>query len=69
MGTIVRDGQRFALIQLGPQKTGKIEYLAVGDNMPDGSKLDEVTNDSIATAQSVSGDAQRTVYRLFDKKL
>src|SRR5207302_1777608 len=42
VGTIVRDDRRFALIQIGPRGTGKLEYMGVGDKLPDGSRVEEI---------------------------
>lgn len=63
-GIIQRGGDTFALIAQG--MPAKFAYLRVGDALPDGSKLIEITADE-AVAQGGKDDAHaKHVYRLFD---
>jgi hypothetical protein len=67
-GIVERNDQRFALIASGPDTAAKLDYLSLGDSLPDGSVLVELTPDSAAVEGGKSAAAGRRVYRLFDKK-
>jgi hypothetical protein len=67
-GIVLRNDQRFALIANGLDATAKLDYLSVGDALPDGSVLVEITPDSAAVEGGKTSAAGRRIYRLFDKK-
>ena len=67
-GIIQRNDQRFALIASGPDAAAKLDYLGIGDALPDGGVLVDITQDSAAVEGGITAAAGRRVYRLFDKK-
>lgn len=67
-GIIQRNDQRFALIASGPDAAAKLDYLGIGDALPDGSVLVDIMQDSAAVEGGKAPAAGRRVYRLFDKK-
>jgi hypothetical protein len=68
VGTVARDDGRFALIQVGPQQGGKLEYRGIGDRLPDSSIVIQIEPDSITTREGADLAAAPIVHRLFQKK-
>ena len=68
VGTVLRDNRRFALIRMGPQPTGALEYRTAGEKMPDGSTLEQVDADSITISGGSGRRPGKTVFRLFEKR-
>jgi len=66
-GIVERGDERLALVLIGPGPTGRLEYRAVGDALPDGSVLVQIDADSATSEGGQSEAAGRRVYRLFDK--
>lgn len=76
-GIVQRGDESFALIATGQAAQTKIEYRRVGDSLPDGSILVQISPDSAKTQPASpppsSDDTppenpETRVYRLFDKK-
>jgi len=67
VGTVLRDGHRYALIRTGPP-TATLDYRVVGDKLPDGSRLDTIDADSITTLGGAGHGEAPIVYRLFKKR-
>jgi hypothetical protein len=63
-GVVERPDGNFVLIATGPPNAVKFEYRAVGDTLPDGSTLVEITSES-ATIQGAGKDAERRALWLF----
>lgn len=63
-GIVERTEGRFALVAIGPPGTANLEYRALGDQLPDGSRLVEITPDS-ATSEGVEPGAARHTFQLF----
>jgi hypothetical protein len=66
-GIVERPDGRFALIANGQPGAVKFEYHSVGDKLPDGSTLVEITSDNAVTEAGGSPGEQR-VYWLFRGK-
>jgi hypothetical protein len=67
VGTVARAAERYALISVGGQPNGHLEYRAIGELMPDGGKLLKIDADSV-TVRGTDANSEGVVYRLFDKK-
>jgi hypothetical protein len=66
-GIVQRPGENFALILVGQPGAAKLEYRRVGDALPDGSTLVEITSDN-AVAKPAGSSGQQRVYWLFRGK-
>ena len=66
-GIIERADGRFALIATGAPGPVKYQYRSVGETLPDGSRLVEITTDN-AVAQTAGPAGERHVYWLFRGK-
>lgn len=66
-GIVERLDGKLALIATGQPGSLKFEYRNVGDQLPDGSTLVEITADS-AVARSDGAPGEQRVYRLFRRK-
>jgi hypothetical protein len=66
-GIVQRPGEDFALIVVGEPGAAKLEYRRVGDSLPDGSTLVQITADNAVTKSAGSTGEQR-VYWLFRGK-
>jgi hypothetical protein len=64
-GIVERGGAGFALIASGAGATAKLDYLRIGDRLPDGSVLLALGRDS---ATAAAGKSRPRIYRLFGKK-
>ncbi len=62
-----RDDGTFALVAVGTGAAARLDYLRVGDPLPDGGILASITADS-AVVKGGPGSAAQRVYKLFDKK-
>jgi hypothetical protein len=67
-GIVEREGRRFALIIVGQQPTGVLEYHTVGDRLPDGSVLVQIDPDSATSEGPQNSGVARRVQRLFEKR-
>jgi hypothetical protein len=67
VGIVQRADQRYALILVGSGPTAKVEYRAVGDTLPDGSKLVQIDDDSATSSSDKFPPNGRRVLRLFEK--
>jgi hypothetical protein len=66
-GLVQRKGEDFALIVTGQPGAAKLEYNRVGDLLPDGSTLVEITADN-AVAEPAGSPGEERVYWLFRGK-
>jgi hypothetical protein len=66
-GVVQRDDGTFALIASGTDATAKLDYLRVGEPVPDGGILVAITANSAVVEDAHASSGQR-VYKLFDKK-
>ena len=64
-GVVDRPDGSYALIAVGKPPSIKYEYRAVGDKLPDGSTLIELSQDS-ATTKADDQDGTQTVHRLLE---
>jgi hypothetical protein len=67
-GVAKRSGESFALIASGATPTAKIDYLRIGDRLPDSSIIVALTADSVTTKGGKQSPTRAHVYRLFDAK-
>jgi hypothetical protein len=67
-GIVQRPGENFALIVIGQPDAAKLEYRRVGDSLPDGSTLVQITSDN-AVAEPAGSSGEQRVYWLFRGKL
>jgi hypothetical protein len=66
-GLVQRRGENFALIVTGQPGAAKLEYNRVGDALPDGSTLVEITADN-AVAKPAGSSGEERIYWLFRGK-
>jgi hypothetical protein len=62
-----RPGEKFALIAIGEGGAVKLEYRRIGDLLPDGSTLVQITPDN-AVAEPAGTSGEQRVYWLFRRK-
>jgi hypothetical protein len=67
-GVAKRSGESFALIASDATPTAKIDYLRVGDRLPDSSVIVALTPDSVTTKGGKQSATRAHVYRLFSAK-
>jgi hypothetical protein len=67
-GIVERNNHSFALIASGPDAAAKLDYLSVGDPLPDGSVLVEIAPAAAISEGGKSSSTGRHVYRLFGEK-
>ena len=67
-GIVQRGDKSFVLIATGQPRHADYEYRTVGDSLPDGSILVQITLDSAKTRPTTPPDAKTREYRLFNKK-
>ena|SRR5579863_5028408 len=66
-GIVRRPSENLALIIIGEASAAKLEYRGVGDVLPDGSTLVQITSETAVTKPAEASGEQR-VYRLFRGK-
>lgn len=66
-GIVERPGENLALIVIGQAGAAQLEYRRIGDALPDGSTLVQITPDTAVTKPAGSSGEQR-VYWLFRGK-
>jgi hypothetical protein len=66
-GIVQRLGENLALIAIGQPDAAKLEYRRVGDSLPDGSTLVQITSDNLVT-KSLGPSGEQRVYWLFRGK-
>jgi hypothetical protein len=66
-GIVQRPSENFALIVIGAAGAAKLEYHRVGDVLPDGSTLVQITSETAITESAGAAGARR-VYWLFRGK-
>jgi hypothetical protein len=62
-GTVVRGQERFALI--AGESGGKLQYLKIGDKLPDGSSLVDISPDTLVSDGGSGTPEERHSYHLF----
>lgn len=63
VGTVVRDNEAFALIEIGKE----LKYLRAGDPLPDSSTVMQIEQDTVVIRGAASAPAGLVTYRLFHK--
>lgn len=63
VGTVVRDNEAFALIEVGKE----LKYLRAGDLLPDNSTVVQIEQDTVVIRGAASAPAGLITYRLFHK--
>lgn len=67
-GIVLRGEERFVLITGGSVNSQDVEYKRVGDTLPDGSIILQISQDSVITEGGASSPGGRTTHRLFDSR-
>jgi hypothetical protein len=67
VGIVQRAEQRYALVLIGSGPAARLEYRAVGETLPDGSKLVQIDVDSVTSSSASPPPTGRRVLRLFEK--
>jgi hypothetical protein len=60
-GIVERADGRLALIAVGPPGAANLKYCAIGDNLPDGSRLVDITTESATSEGPDPGSSRRTL--------
>jgi len=63
VGTVMRDNENFALIEVA----GQLKYVAAGNALPDNSTVTQIEQDSIVVQRPAGSSADSATYRLFHK--
>ena len=66
-GIVQRSDENFVILAIGPPNALKFEYRQVGNKLPDGSVLIEITADRAVTRRGTSL-TERQTYSLFHRK-